>query len=51
MTGVETGEGGGLPVGPHYSLRRRRFKYISNSNEFKLLQNLTKFDRYKNGLP
>jgi hypothetical protein len=34
-----------------YSPRRRRFEYISNSNEFKLLQNLSYFDQSKNGLP
>jgi hypothetical protein len=48
MTSAESGEGGGCPVGPHYSPGRRRFEYISNSNEFKLLQNLSNFDRSKN---
>jgi hypothetical protein len=36
--------GRGLTVGPHYSPRRRWFEFISNSNEFKLLQNLLNFD-------
>jgi hypothetical protein len=32
--------GGARPVAPHYSPGQRRFEYTSNSNEFKLLQNL-----------
>jgi hypothetical protein len=36
-------------MGPRYSPGQQRFEYISNWNEFKLLQNLSKFDRSKNG--
>jgi hypothetical protein len=39
-----------LKSGPRHSNGRRRFEYSSNSNEFKLLQNLPKFDRSKNSL-
>jgi hypothetical protein len=38
-------------VGPRYSPGGRRFEYISNLNEFKLLQNLSYFPQSKNGLP
>jgi vacuolar-type H+-ATPase subunit C/Vma6 len=38
-------------VGPRYSPGGRRFEYISNLNEFKLLQNLSNFAQSKNGLP
>jgi hypothetical protein len=41
----------GLTGGPRYRHGRRRFDYISNSNEFELLQNLPKFDQSKNNLP
>jgi hypothetical protein len=51
VTGSETEEGGGLTGVPCYSPGRRRFENNSNSNEFKLLQNLSNFDRSKNSLP
>jgi hypothetical protein len=51
MTSAKTGDDGGKPVGHRNIPRWRRFEYISNSNEFKLLQNLPNFDQSKNGLP
>jgi hypothetical protein len=39
-----------LTGGPCYSPGRWWFEYISNSNEFKLLQNISNFDRSKNDL-
>jgi hypothetical protein len=40
---TETRGGRCLTGGPSLQSGRRRFEYISNSNEFKLLQNLSNF--------
>jgi hypothetical protein len=51
LTGGARNKGGqGLTSGPCYSPRWWRFEYISNSNEFKLLQNLSNFDQSKNSV-
>jgi hypothetical protein len=43
--------GRGLTSGPPQQSRAVAFEYISNSNEFKLLQNLSNFNQSPNSLP